>query len=74
NSGSLVLEYSTVKAERVSITIHDITGKTVLAPVNGFIPAGRHLMRVRTALNSGIYWIRMRSANGELVRSATITR
>ena len=74
NSGSLVLEYSTAKAERVSITIHDITGKTVLAPVNGFIPAGRHLMRVKAALNSGIYWIRMRSADGELVRSATITR
>ncbi|NLG15813.1 MAG: hypothetical protein GX556_00625 [Fibrobacter sp.] len=74
NADGLVLEYSIPRGERVKISIHDITGKTVLSAVNGFTPAGVHLKKISASLKSGIYWIRMRSSEGEIVRPATIAR
>ena len=77
---STTIRFNTTKHSDVSFTIHDLTGVKVATLVNHALSAGYHEVRwdSRDALGrrvgSGVYFARLTTAEGTLVRRMTLVR
>ncbi|MFH1681750.1 MAG: S8 family serine peptidase [Candidatus Eisenbacteria bacterium] len=74
------IRYTVPAFGRVSLCIHDISGRLVTALIDGAMPAGSHsaLWDGRDAAGaeaaSGVYFVRLRDGEGVLTRKITLVR
>ena len=63
-----MISFSLQDQEQVNLQLIDMTGREVMNVYSGDLAAGQHMMPVNTAeLSSGIYFIRMSTADGRNV-------
>ncbi|WP_251953179.1 T9SS type A sorting domain-containing protein [Salinibacter ruber] len=59
----------------MQITVYDLLGRSVKAPVRGQFEAGRHRTRLSTSdLAPGMYFVRMRAGGTTRIRKLTVVR
>ena len=69
------LQFGLSNATAVQITVYDLLGRSVKAPVRGRFEAGRHRERLSTAgLAPGMYFVRMRAGGTTRTRKLTVVR
>jgi hypothetical protein len=75
SSGDAELQMSLPQAEKVSVTIVDITGKKVMDAFNGEVMAGDQYIKLPTnSLNSGVYFVTVNSARSTTQRKLIIQK
>jgi hypothetical protein len=70
------IEYSLPRAGRVRLTLHDVLGRERAVLVDGDATAGRHSARLdpgALGLETGLYFARVRSAAGTVVKRVAVT-
>lgn len=69
------LEYELATSQRVTLTVHDVLGRTVAVLVDGMRPSGEHEVAFDAAdLPSGTYVYRLETAAGTQARLMTLTK
>jgi hypothetical protein len=68
-----VIHYSAATPGKVTIALYNVMGKQITTPVDKHVAAGRYTTPLHT-LPAGMYWVRMRSSDGETAQRITITR
>lgn len=69
------LHFGLSDATAVQITVYDLLGRSVKAPVRGQFEAGRHRTRLSTSdLAPGMYFVRMRAGGTTRTRKLTVVR
>lgn len=67
------IPYSLTTAARVTVTLHDVSGKRMLLIEEGAKPAGVHRVRIDTsALPEGVYFYTLTTADVQLSRRLTV--
>ncbi|MHB9030895.1 MAG: T9SS type A sorting domain-containing protein, partial [Candidatus Latescibacterota bacterium] len=72
---STTISFFLPHAGRISLAIHDITGRTVAEPLRGFYPAGTHSV-VWNAHDraSGVYFCTLKAGQGIMTRKMLLVR
>jgi len=69
------VSFSLEKAAWTSLTVYDLNGRAVMAPVSGMMPAGLHTVKLNAGdLPSGIYIYRLVGAGKTTAKKMTLLR
>ena len=72
---STTVVYSLPTAARLTLALHDVTGRAVRTMDLGFVPAGRHETIVDAAeLASGVYLLRLQAGTETRTHAVTLLR
>jgi hypothetical protein len=66
-----IISYSIAAAGPVRLTIHDLLGRIVATPVDGYLPAGEHRTTIsssRVGLTSGLYFYTLTSGSVSMTK------
>lgn len=76
-SGQAILRYTLPQASDVTITVHDVYGKSISVLADGNQPAGEHLLKWdqgKADLKPGVYFIKLNTGRGSALEKIMITR
>jgi hypothetical protein len=74
-SGATSIEFGVGRAQDITLTIHDLQGRRVSTLVDGRREPGVYTLEwLPTSIHSGVYLVRARSLDGEVVRRITVLR
>ncbi len=74
-TGKTIIEFSIDEACEISLTIFDITGKTVATPIQRFVESGRHSVELQAAqFQNGIYFYRLDAGNFNSIKKMIVNK
>jgi hypothetical protein len=72
-NASTTIVYAVPQRSHVTLTVYDILGRQVAAPVNGYVEAGRHQVKFDgTGLASGVYYYRLAAGSSAATTKALL--
>ena len=74
-TGETAVTFELARPQQVSLSVWDLSGTRLAVLLDGPLPAGRHTHRFEArGLPSGVYFLRLRSSEGEAVHKVTLAR
>lgn len=76
SNGSFTIQYSNAQTSDITVSLYDITGRTIYKQVQGQQPAGEHLLSIDKAqhnLTPGVYFVEVQKGSVRKTQKLVIT-